>query len=124
MNYGEIKAAIIARAHRADLTASVPEFIALAESEYNRRTGGTYEIDGSDSKHNWLSDFAPDVYLYGGLRELCLYTQDDDGLAKYTALFERAVQQAQYAEVEESGLADEPLRTDIPTQLQYDITEG
>ena len=112
MNYGEIKAAIIARSHRADLASHVPEFIALAESEYNRRTGSTYEIAGADTKHNWLSDNAQDTYVFGGLMQLAIWTNDDNGLQKYTALFERAAAQAQYAEVRESGILDETVELD------------
>jgi hypothetical protein len=112
MNYGEIKTAIINRSHRADLTSHVPEFVAMAESEYNRRTGSTYEISGADTKHNWLSDNAQDVYIFGGLMQLAIYCNDDNGLQKYTALFERASSQAQYAEVRESGVLDETIELD------------
>ena len=112
MNYGEIKTAIINRSHRADLTSHVPEFIALAESEYNRRTGSTYEIAGADTKHNWLSDNAPDVLIFGGLMQLAIWCNDDNGLQKYTALFERALSTAQYAEVRESGVLDETIELD------------
>ena len=112
MNYGEIKTAIINRSHRADLTSHVPEFIALAESEYNRRTGSAYEIAGADTKHNWLSDNSADVYVFGGLMQLAIYCNDDNGLQKYTALFERALSTAQYAEVRESGVLDETVELD------------
>ena len=112
MNYGEIKAAILGRSHRNDLASHVAEFIALAESEYNRRTGSTYEIAGADTKHNWLSDNAPDVYIYGGLMQLSIWDVNDAGIQKYTALFERATAQAQYAEVRESGILDETVELD------------
>lgn len=124
MNYGEIKTAIVNRSHRADLTSHVPEFIALAESEYNRRTGSGYEIDGADTKHNWLSDNAPDVYIFGGLAQLAVYTNDDNALQKYTALYERAVSQAHYAEVRESGVLDETVETDLPITGSSNILEG
>ena len=113
MNYGELKTAILNRSHRADLTALVPEFIALAESEYNRRAGTAHEIDGADTKHNWLSDNAPDVYIFGGLMQMAVYTADDNSLQKFTALFERALETAHWLEVRESGVATEPLRTEI-----------
>ena len=112
MNYGEIKTAILNRSHRADLTAKVPEFVALAEAEYNSRTGSAYDIVGADTVHNWLSDTLPTVYIYGGLKHLALYTVDDAALAKYNALFERALNDAQYAEVKDSGVLDEAAGVD------------
>jgi hypothetical protein len=124
MNYGEIKTAILNRSHRSDLTSHIPEFISLAEAEYNRRTDSSYEIAGSDSKHNWLSDTVPTVYIYGGLRELCVWTQDDEGLARFSALFERALDQAHYAEVQESGLPDERLGTELLFDEYVDFNEG
>ena len=112
MNYGEIKTAILNRSHRADLSAKVGEFVALAESEYNARTGSAYELGPADTSHNALSDGHPTVYIYGGLRQLALYTVDDAALAKYTALFDRAVSDAHYAEVKDSGVLDEAAAID------------
>ena len=92
MNYGEIKTAIINRSHRADLTSHVPEFIELAEAEVNRRTESSFALTvGADTVHNELSDEAPDVYIFGGLMQLAIWTNDNDNLQKYTALFERAL---------------------------------
>ena len=124
MNYGEIKTAIINRLHRADLTSHVPEFIALAEAEYNLMTGGSYEIAGADTKHNWLSDNAPDTYIMGGLMQMAVYTNDDASLQKYTALFMRAVERAHYGEVRESGVMDETLETELPLTGYSNILEG
>lgn len=122
MNYGEIQASIIARSHRTDLASHVPEFVALAESEYNRRTGATYDLtSGTSSTHNWVSDNAPDVYIYGGLMQLAVWTQDDNALQKFTALFERAVETAHYAEVRESGITTEPLTIEAGIPSSYDI---
>lgn len=124
MNYGEIKTAIINRSHRADLSSFIPEFIALAEQEYNQRTGSTYEIAGADTKHNWLSDNASGVYIFGGLKELAVYTNDDTSLQKYTALFERALRDAHYTEVHESGVMDETIETELPLTGTSNILEG
>ncbi len=125
MNYGEIKTAITNRSHRTDLASHIPEFVALAESEYNQRTTSSYDLtSGTDSTHNWLSDNASQVYIFGGLKELALWTGDDASLQKDTALFERAIRDAQYAEVVESGVVDETLATDVPTSTTFDIFEG
>ena len=112
MNYGEIKTAILNRSHRADLSAKVGEFVALAESEYNARTGSAYELGPADTSHNALSDGHPTVYIYGGLRQLALYTVDDAALGKYTQLFDRAVSEAHYAETKDSGILDEAAGVD------------
>ena len=124
MNDGEIKTAILNRSHRADLASHVVEFITLAESEYNRRTGSGYEIAGADTKHNWLSDNAPDVYIFGGLMQMAVHTGDDNALQKFTALFERALNQAQYADVRESGVLDETVETELPLTGVSNILEG
>ena len=126
MNYGEIKTAITNRSHRTDLTSHLPEFIELAEAEYNRRTESTHNLTGgADTVHNWLSDNAPDVYIFGGLMQMAVWTNDDNGLQKYTALFERALETAHWISVRESGIAGEPLRTELlDTASSYDITVG
>lgn len=124
MNYGEIKQAIINRSHRADLTSHIPEFIQLAESEYNARTNSSYDLVGADTKHNHLSDQWPTVYIFGGLMQLAVWTNDDTALQKFTALFERALSQAQYAEAQESGVLDETMETDVPSPESSNIIEG
>ena len=122
MNYGDIKAAVIARSHRADLTSTVPEFVTLAEAEYNRRTNGVYNLtSGDDTAENWLSDNAPDVYIFGGLMQLATYTNDDAALQKYSALFERALEQAHWYEIRSSGVPSETLSVEIGVPGSYNI---
>lgn len=36
---------------------------------------------------NWVSSYAPDVYLYGALRESAIYLKDDARLSTWDALF-------------------------------------
>jgi len=125
MNFGELKTAIIGRSHRSDLTALIPEFITLAEAEYNRRTNANYAIVGDDDlEGNWLSENAAEVYIFGGLMHLAVYTNDDAGLQKYSALFERALHQAQYAEAKESGELDQAMETDLPISYTSNILQG
>lgn len=40
---------------------------------------------------NWLLAKYPDVYLYGGLLELCIHIPDIDGIARWTPFFEQAI---------------------------------
>ena len=126
MNYGEIKAAITNRSHRTDLASHLPEFIELAEAEINRRTESAFSLTGgADTVHNALSDDSPDVYIFGGLMQLAIWTNDDNGIQKYTALFERALESAHWSIVRQSGIATEPLRTELlDTASSYDITVG
>ena len=125
MNYGEIKAAIVTRSHRTDLTARVPEYVMLAEAEYNRRTDSAYAItDGADAVENWISVNAPDLYIYGGLMQLAIETNDDAALTKYAQLFERAVGQAQYAEAREAGEMDLTADCDVGLVTTSNILEG
>ena len=125
MNYGEIKASILARSHRTDLTARIPEFVALAEAEYNRRTDSAYTItEGADAVENWISRNAPDVLIFGGLMQLAIETADDAALAKYAQLYDRAVTQAQYAEAKEAGEIDLPIECDVGLVYTSNIFTG
>jgi hypothetical protein len=56
----------------------------------------------------------PDIYLYGSLKQLALYTQDSDLLAKYVGpigLFDRAVRQLKATDSRSKSVAN--LRTDF-----------
>ena len=126
MNYGEVKAAIVSRSHRTDLAALIPSFIQLAEAEYNRRVDTLYDLtSGADTVSNDLSETSADVYIFGGLMQLAVHTNDDAALQKYTALFERALDQAHYAEVRQSGVFDETATVDAAlVSTSYNILEG
>ena len=41
----------------------------------------------ADNLQNWVSAYAPDVYLYGALREAAIYLKDDARLAVWDGLF-------------------------------------
>ena len=125
MTLGELKAAILERAHRNDLSAKVTDFIRLAEVDANRRMYTTYSLaEESDGASNVLSDMAPDVYLFGGLAQLALYTQDDAMLSKYTTLYLQAVETAHDTIVRDSGIHDDPAAIEIGVPYSYDITTG
>ena len=46
----------------------------------------------SDSNtSNWLLDLAPDIYLYGSLKQSAMYLRDDERTGMWAALYQRAV---------------------------------
>lgn len=125
MTLGELKAAILERAHRADLSSKVTEFIRLAEVDANRRMYTTYALaDEADAASNVLSDMAPDVYLFGGLAQLALYTQDDVMLSKYSTLYLQAVETAHDTLVRDSGIHNDPAAIETGVPYTWDITTG
>jgi hypothetical protein len=44
-----------------------------------------------DQQTNWLTEYAPEILLYGGLAELSKYTRDDEGTQRWTSQFTEAV---------------------------------
>lgn len=125
MNLGEIKTAITQRVHRNDLASRIPEFIALAEADYNLRTNSTWELaSGADSAENWVSQYAPMVYIAGGMFHIALETHDDNLLAKWSPLFDRAVSEAHYGELRDQGVIDQPLETELVMTVSSNILEG
>jgi hypothetical protein len=125
MTLGELKAAVIARLHRSDLAAQVPEFLRLAEAEYNTITNSTHDLTSeADAAENWVSEYMPQVYIMGALMQAAVYTQDDNALQKFAALFARAVEQAHYGEVRDSGVLDQVAETEIGVPSTFDIQAG
>jgi len=44
-----------------------------------------------DQQSNWITKYAPEILLYGGLAELSKYTRDDEGQARWSGQFTEAV---------------------------------
>lgn len=125
MNYGELKTAITDRAHRADLASKVPEFIQLAEADFSRRMSIAVDLTSeSDASSNEILELAPDVYLFGALAQLALYTQDDAMLSKYSTLYLQAVETAHDSLVRDTGIHNEPADIEIGVPEYWDITTG
>ena len=125
MTLAEIKAAVIRRAHRSDLTAQVPLYLQFAEQDYNLRTNGSHRLtEEADGAESWLSIYAPLVYIYGGLMQMAIDTQDDTALQRYAILYERAADAAHYAEVRDSGIMDEAMSTDVNMTVRSNILTG
>lgn len=125
MTLGELKAAVIRRLKRNDLAAQVPLYLQLAESEYNLKTNSTHDLTSqTDAAENWLSQYAPLVYIYGGLMQAAIDTQDDAALQKWAILFNGAADMAHYAEVRDSGITDEALQNDLVITVSSNILTG
>lgn len=91
--YTELKTAVANWLYRDDLTARVPEFIALAESEIRRRARvelGFAALSDSHTTSTLLTE-APDVYLYGALKHAAPYLVDDARAPGFAALFDGAI---------------------------------
>lgn len=62
----------------------------------------------------------PDIYLYGSLKHLGVYMDDDRQLAKWSAMYERAKAGLKHADSKSRSRV--PMRTDVPgTQRAYNI---
>lgn len=125
--YGELKTAVADWSHRSDLTARIPDFIRLAENDFNRRTGQSHDLTSRpDAASNELLDDYPDVYLYGALMQMAIYTQDDAQLTKWSALYMAAMQETHRDQNVRSGQHDEAL--EVEPELRpygvFDITTG
>jgi hypothetical protein len=94
MNYGEIKAQVADYAHRADLADVIPDMIQRVTDRLERRFGElNLQSLVVDSDTNYILENNPDIYLYGALREVGVYTHDINQVTGYDDLFTEAVDQ-------------------------------
>ena len=93
MNRGEIQNQIIDYSHRTDLGSVVSQFVDNTTQRLNRRLGITLDPMSGSSGTNIISDYNSAIYLYGGLREMSIYTQDAPAAQEYDALYQREVAQ-------------------------------
>lgn len=54
----------------------------------------------------WLLTSSPDLYLYGACLEATLYYEDDEGAAKWSGLFDRAIDAVQKADLRDAQAAN------------------
>lgn len=72
---------------------------------------------------NYLLTKRPDVYLSACMIEYCIWSQDDAGLSKWSAMHEKNVASFKASENRARGMV--PLRTDIPvTRRRHSILRG
>lgn len=75
-NYTGLQAAVTDWLARPDLATAVPNFIRLAEAQFQRKFVGVTTLGGAVTT-NWLLTAHPDIYLYGTLLESAPYLKDD-----------------------------------------------
>jgi hypothetical protein len=90
--YAELQTAAASWLNRSDLTAQVPDFIALAEAKFKRDLAGGTTIPAISGGSNWLLTSHPDVYLYGTLMEAAPYLHDDARVPVWKSLLAEAIE--------------------------------
>ena len=91
MNYGEIKGAIQQWAHRTDLVSQAPLFVQNVQDRLQVRLGITLDQLVIDTDTDIILANNPQVYLYGGLREISVYTNDAVATQAYEQLYDMEV---------------------------------
>ena len=88
---GDIKNQIIQWSHRTDLTSLADQFIDNVTTRLNRRLGITLAPMVNANESNIIAEHNPDIYLYGALREMAIYTSDNTATQTYDGLYQQAV---------------------------------
>ena len=121
MNRAEIQNQIIAFSHRSDLTDSVGQFIDNVTQRLNRRLGITLDPMLDNNGTNIIAEVNSAIYLYGGLREMSIFTADATSAQAYQILFDQEVNNLN---VKYNGAEwdNEPLHVKSETEVLYDAT--
>ena len=90
MNRTDVKEAILAWSHRSDLEDQVDLFIDNTSQRLRKRLGMDLPFT-SQAATNVISIDYPEVYIYGGLREMGLFTHDIELTNMYGAMYEQEV---------------------------------
>ena len=93
MNYGEIKAQIKEWSHRTDLDQKIPEFINNTSQRLGRRFGVMPYPLVLDTDTNSLLKVHSNLYLYGALREMMVFTENAPGAQAYEFLYQGEVKE-------------------------------
>lgn len=89
-SYTGLQAAVADWLARPDLATAVPNFIRLAEAQFQRKFLNVTSLSGSVST-NWLLTNHPDIYLYGTLLESAPYLKDDARVALWQAEYDKRI---------------------------------
>ena len=71
-------------------TSTASAFKVLMGTDYTLTYWKAFDALSGDSDTNWLLTNAPDVYLWGAMKHSAIYTQDDQGVMKFDALYKGA----------------------------------
>jgi len=93
MTRGQLQTLIQQWAHRTDLASQVDQFIDATTERLQRRLGITLDPMTGLNDYNLISEENPTIYLYGGLREMAIYTADAPAARDYGELYDIEVAQ-------------------------------
>ena len=121
MNRAEIQNQIVAFSHRSDLQSMVSQFVDNVTQRLNIRLGITLDPMSGNSGTNIIADNNPVIYLYGGLREMSIFTADRPSAEAYDTLFNIEVNNLN---VKYNGAEwnNEPIHVKSETEVAYDAT--
>ena len=124
-----------ARAYLSTTSAGRPDAFAYGSTTiiFNRNADQNYtltlryfkKLDLATDLSNTVLTLAPYAYLYGALQAYANWTEDGEGLSKYTQLFQQELKQLEHGDMNSRGRAN--LRSDLPEILGsriFDITTG
>lgn len=112
--YANLQDEVVGWLHRANLSAQVPSFIALAETAINRKLGTAFVLSDA-APTNEVFASAPDLYLYGALAQAAPYMRDDARVGFWKSEFERLLRTTHTA-YSRSKVAS-VLTTEVPCSL-------
>jgi hypothetical protein len=92
MNRTDVKEVILAWSHRSDLEDQVDAFIDNTSQRLRKRLGMELPFTGQAATNTISNDY-PEIYIYGGLREMGLYTHDAELVNLYGNMYDREVSQ-------------------------------
>lgn len=94
MNFGEIKAQIKDYSHRTDIDALIPDMVWTVTQRLLTRLGElNLQVLVADSDTNIILDKNSQIYLYGSLREVAIYAEDDRNVEKFEGLYQKEIAQ-------------------------------
>ena len=108
MNRSELKNKVIQWSHRSDLSGQIDQFLDNTTYRLNNRLGADYELNGNNGE-NVISIYYPMIYIYGALREMSIYTTDDNGAATYEDIFQQEVSRLNITAEQGTFVADSPV---------------
>jgi hypothetical protein len=79
-------------------------------------------LDAATNTTNYLLLKRPDIYLYGTLKQVAIFTNDDEALQKYGTLYEAGIARLKAAENRNRGIVH--LRTDLGAGRRSSILQG
>jgi len=91
MNYGQLKQAVKDWSHRSDLDAHHATFVSNVSQRLGRRFGQLPAPLVVDTDSNSLLTTHPNIYLYGCLREVGIYTHNVEAVQAYETLYQNEV---------------------------------